>query len=107
MRPSRLFLPLFFALALLFAQQGSTAHAFSHVFAEQGQDQDKRAAHAQTCEKCASYAQLGSALHTPVHHFAVAVFSAEQAAPPLSTFRSHRSFAAFARGPPAPAQKTA
>lgn len=107
MKLSRLFLPLFFALSLLSAQQGSMAHAFSHLFAEQGHEQDKQAPHSLSCEKCASYAQLGSALHSALHEFTIGTFSDTQLIDAFDPFHSHQSLVVSARGPPALPHKTA
>ncbi len=102
MRFSRLFLPLLFAFALLSVQQGSTAHAFSHLFAEQGQD--KQTPHSQTCEKCASYAQLGSALLAALHAFTPLVFAEAKLARSFQPPHSQHALTASARGPPASLQ---
>lgn len=100
MRFSRLFLPLLFVFALLSAQQGSTAHAFSHLFAEQGQD--KQAPHSPTCEKCASYVQLGSALITAPHEFTPLDFADAKLARSFQSAHSQHALAASARAPPVP-----
>jgi hypothetical protein len=60
MRSSRLFVPLFFGLALLFAQQGAVTHSVAHTLAEQSQKQTLP--HHPHCDLCAVYAQVGSAI---------------------------------------------
>ena len=97
---SRLFLPLLFAFTLLFAQQGGISHALRHVLAEQKQ-QDKQAPHPTTCDQCASYAQLGGALNSAFHSFAVTTLSSTTVQQRTVIFNSIHVIAATARGPPA------
>lgn len=100
MSRSRLFLPLLFAFTLLFAQQGSFAHALRHVMAEQKQ-QDKRAPHSNTCDQCASYAQLGGALNSACHTFKAISVSSASVQQFVVACISTQVLAASARGPPA------
>lgn len=58
----RLFLVLSLALLLGIGQQGAAMHAISHFADEQGQSQDNKAHHAAFCDKCVTYASLGSAV---------------------------------------------
>jgi hypothetical protein len=102
MRISRLFLPLLFAFALLTAQQGGAAHALSHILehlAEQKQDQQAPQHHA--CEKCATFAQLGSAPVMGAYNFLLTVVSGETFRHSSITFRFIPALVAVARGPPA------
>ncbi len=95
----RLFLPLLLALTLLFAQQGGISHALRHILAEQKQ-QDKQAPHSNTCDQCASYAQLGGALNSTLHTFALATISSSALPQRSVSFNSIHVIAATARGPP-------
>jgi hypothetical protein len=106
MKISRAMLPLFFAFALLSAQQGGAAHALSHAL-EQTQQQDKQTPHSPACEQCATYAQLGSALHVGTYHFALPAAASAAVLQRSVAFRSIHILAAVARGPPAPLQKIA
>jgi hypothetical protein len=100
MKSARLFLPLLFAIALLFTQQVGAAHALGHAL-EQAQ-QDKKAPHSfAVCEQCAAYAQLGSTLNTPTHHLTPIATADEFVSHREFAFRSPHVFAAAARGPPA------
>jgi len=97
---SRLFTSVFFAFALLFAQQGGALHALRHAFEEQIQQKNKQSPHSQTCEQCASYAQLGSALNSGFLSFDLqsSLFRSFTQAP-LVFFTQH-TLPAIARGPP-------
>lgn len=106
MLASRLLLPFFLVFALLTAQQGGAAHALSHAL-DQTRQQDKQAPHSPACEQCAAYAQLGSALNVGAYDFALAAATGEAVPHHAISFRSIHVFAAAARGPPAPLQKTA
>jgi len=103
MKNYRALLPLFFAFALLSAQQGGAAHALSHSL-EQTRQQDKQAPHSPACEQCATYAQLGSALNVSAYNFAPAPASGEAVLHRAFAFRSIPVLAAAARGPPVPLQ---
>ena len=98
MKLSRLFTPLLFALSLLFAQQVGAAHVLRHTLQEQSQ-QNKQLPH-QACEKCAHYAQLGSALNVAVLDFAPPLEFAETIRHVAVTFHSIHTLTAVARGPP-------
>jgi hypothetical protein len=100
MRLSRFFLPVLFAFALLSAQQVGAEHALSHAFEEQSQ-KDKQAPHSNTCEKCATYAQLGSALSVGNYDFSLPQASDEVVRHYTSTFHHFNNLVADARGPPA------
>jgi len=100
MKNYRALLPLFFAFALLSAQQGGAVHALSHSL-EQTKQQDKQAPHSPACEQCATYAQLGSALNVGAFNFILPAAVGEIVAHRTSAFRSIHTLAAAARGPPA------
>ena len=100
---SRLFLPLLFAFALLTAQQGGAAHALSHALehlSEQTQ-KDKQVPHHHACEKCATFAQLGSAPIMGAYGFALFAVSGVTIQHRAITFRFVHILTAVARGPPA------
>lgn len=104
MRISRLFLPLLFAFALLTAQQGGAAHALSHALeklSEQTQKHDKQVPHHPACEKCATFAQLGSAPIMGAYAFPLTAISSETFQHRSITFHFTTALAAVARGPPA------
>ena len=95
------FFPLLLAFVLLFAQQAGAAHALHHAFEDLTQQQeDKQAPHSDTCEKCADYAQLGSALNVGVYDFTPLVVSDETVQHRNMAFRSIHILAAVARAPP-------
>ena len=98
MKLSRLFTPLFLALALLFAQQVGAAHVLWHTLQEQSQ-QNKNLPHP-ACDKCAHYAQLGSALSVAILDFTPPLFFNEEIRHVAVIFRSIDILAADARGPP-------
>jgi len=101
MKSSRLFQPLFLAFALLFAQQGGAAHALRHALEDLTQQQeDKQVPHSDTCEKCATYAQLGSALNVGAYDFTPPVLFHEMVQQRTIAFRSVPVLAAAARAPP-------
>lgn len=98
MRLSRLFLPLFLAFALLFAQQGAITHSISHVLAEQSQDQSLP--HDKHCDLCAAYAQIGSAVGVSHIDFDFASSFEATLTTYSVTFRSFAFSAFAARAPP-------
>lgn len=98
MKPLRLFLPLLFTLALLFAQQGGLAHSFTHALEEHSQDQSLP--HDKHCELCAAYAQVGSALGSSNIHFDFASCLEETTSTLSVTFRSVAFSIFAARAPP-------
>lgn len=100
MQLSRIFFPLLLAFALLFAQQAGAAHALRHALENQSQ-QDKQTPHSLNCEQCATYAQLGSALGSATHSFALFATADDLVQHRVSTFRTIHTLAAVARGPPA------
>jgi hypothetical protein len=96
-----IFLPLLLAFALLFAQQVGAAHALHHALEDLAQQQnDKQSSHSSTCEQCAAYAQLGSALNVGAHNLTLLHVSDERVQYRTVLFRSIRSLPAVARGPP-------
>jgi hypothetical protein len=99
MKRSRFVLPVIFALALLFAQQVGATHALHHAF-ENVSQKDKAAPHARVCEKCATYAQLASALNVGIFDLALPQAADEVVQHCTIAFQSNRVIAAFARGPP-------
>lgn len=100
MRLARLFLPVSLAFALLFAQQVGAVHTLSHEFEELSQ-KDKQAPHSNSCEKCASYAQMGSALSVGTYDLALPQVTDEAAVHSADNFHSAHLLVAVARGPPA------
>lgn len=99
MKPSRFFLPVLFAFALLFAQQVGAEHVLRHAFEEVSQ-KDKQAPHSNTCEKCATYAQLGSALSVGTYDLPLPQVVNEVVLSFSTTFQSIHTLAATARSPP-------
>lgn len=97
MRPFRLLLPLFLALALLFAQQGAVTHGIVHTLAEQSQDQSLPHQH---CDLCATYAQVGNAVGVGHIHFDFALIPEATYTSPSLSFHSIALFAFAARAPP-------
>jgi hypothetical protein len=96
-----IFFPLLLALALLFAQQAGAAHALRHAFEDLTQQHEgKQAPHSDTCEKCADYAQLGSALNVGAYDFTPLLVSDETVQHRTISFRSAHTLPAIARGPP-------
>ena len=96
-----IFFPLLLAFALLFAQQAGAAHALRHALEDLTQRQEnKPAPHSYTCEKCADYAQLGSALNVGAQDCILLLLSDETVQYPTISFRSARTLPAVARGPP-------
>jgi hypothetical protein len=100
MKLARLLLPLLCAFSLLFAQQAGAAHTLSHALEEQSQH-NKHAPHSTACEKCAAYAQLGSALSPGSIGFSPPQISGAAVWHVAATLRSTHVLAAAARGPPA------
>lgn len=103
---SRLFLPLYFVLALLAAQQAGATHAIGHAL-EQARQHDQHAPQSEACEKCASYAQLGSALNVGTHSPVLISLDGADLPQFAATVQFLRVPAAAARGPPKPLQKAA
>ena len=98
MKPSRLFLPLFLLLALVFAQQGAVTHRIAHVLAEQKQDQSLP--NHEHCELCALYAQVGSAIGSSHVEFDFSAPFEEALTTHSVSFRSVAFTAFAARAPP-------
>jgi hypothetical protein len=93
--------PLLLAFALLFAQQAGAAHTLRHALEDLAQQQkNKQAPHSSTCEKCADYAQLSSALNVGAYDFTPLRISDEAVLRYALPFRSSPIIAAVARGPP-------
>ncbi len=104
MKTGRLFLPVLFAISLLFTQQAGATHMLRHAL-EQSRQQDKKSQqHSQVCEKCATYAQMGNALQTATIDFTPPRVIAETVQYHPAAFRSIPVLAAEARGPPVPLQ---
>jgi hypothetical protein len=96
-----IFFPLLLTFVLLFAQQTGTAHSLRHALEDLAQQQEnKQAPHSSTCEKCADYAQLGSALNVGAYDFIPLPVSGETIQQFTLSFRSAHILAAAARGPP-------
>jgi hypothetical protein len=102
----RTVVPLLFAAVLLFAQQGSALHGLRHAFAEQTQQQDKQAPHANDCEQCTSYSQLGSAINNGDISFKLHASPAGIFAQNYAAFITRHTLPATARGPPSAAFKS-
>ena len=100
MKSARLILPLLCALSLLFAQQAGAAHTLSHALEEQSQH-DKHPSDSPACEKCAAYAQLGSALSAGTTAFTPPQISGVTIRRSTASFQTIHLLAAVARGPPA------
>lgn len=96
----RFFQPLFFALVLLFAQQGGALHALRHALAEQAQQQNKQAPHSPYCEECTTYAQLGSALNSSFLSFELHSSLIQTITQHHVVFFTQHTLTAIARGPP-------
>ncbi|MEJ1959538.1 MAG: hypothetical protein WDM70_09055 [Nitrosomonadales bacterium] len=82
--------------------KAGAAHALHHALGDltQPQEKDKQAPHSDGCQKCADYAQLGSALNVGAYdHAPLLVFSEAYNTAPLA-FRSLHTLPAIARGPP-------
>jgi hypothetical protein len=99
MKSARLILPLLCALSLLFAQQVGAAHTLSHELEEQSQ-QHKHSSDSPACEKCAAYAQLGSALSAGAVAFTPPQISGVSIRHRSTSFQTLHLLAAVARGPP-------
>lgn len=97
----RLFLPVFLAFVLLFAQQGGVVHALRHALAEQSQHQDNQTPHSNACEQCTSYSQLGSALNSSHFSFDLLASLTQELAQHHVAVHTQQTLIATARGPPA------
>jgi hypothetical protein len=106
MKQSRFLLPMMFAFALLFAQQAGATHALHHAFHDLTQ-KSKQAPHSNVCEKCATYAQLASALNVAIIGLDPTQAANEVVRHCTITFHSVGVVAAFARGPPSVLQPIA
>ena len=102
MKLSRFLQPMLLAFALLFAQQAGAAHALHHAFEDlpQHHQEDKQAPHSNTCEKCADYAQLSSALNVGASNFIPLFLSDETVQQFTVSLRFVSVIAAVARAPP-------
>ena len=101
MNLSRLFLPVFLAFVLLFAQQAGVTHALQHALADLAQQQnEKQTSQPKTCEQCETYAQLSNALNVGVYVFALLRVSGETFQHVNIAHRPIPVLAAAARGPP-------
>ena len=94
-------LPLLLAFALLFAQQVGAVHALHHALENLAQQQeDKQSQNSSTCEQCAAYAQLGSALNVGSYDLALLQVSNTRGQYSALYFHSTPALPAVARGPP-------
>ena len=89
----RVFIHLFLAFLLLFAQGGAIAHSVSHLVAPS--QSDKQLPHSPVCDKCVVYAEVGSAISVNATTFVVQQFDAIASLPAPSvvlanlTYRCH------------------
>lgn len=60
------------AMALLIAQFGAQAHAYSHLHSGSGTSTEQLDSHGRQCCECLSFAPLLSAAGSPTHLFAIA-----------------------------------
>jgi hypothetical protein len=100
MMPMRILLSSLLVFFLLFGQQGSVFHALMHEFSEQSQQQKKSSTHANDCEQCLGYAQLGGALNSHYCFFDFLSSAIQDYSSHPSTFLTLRALPALARGPP-------
>jgi hypothetical protein len=98
--PMRIFPSVLLALFLLLGQQGGTLHALKHAFAKQSQQQKKSSPHANDCEQCLGYAQLGGTLNSHYFSFDFLSSATQAYAYHASAFLPRRALPAIARGPP-------
>ena len=106
----RFFAHAVLALLLVLSQQMGMAHALAHALAhgmshasqEQGQRHDAKSLAAdQGCAQCLAFAQIGSALDTPVHFFPAARDTASAIALPDAQPECLRTVCVFqSRAPP-------
>jgi hypothetical protein len=97
----RFFSNLFFAIAVLFAQQGGAMHALRHILAEQAQQQQKKqGSPTHECEQCISYAQIGGALNSSYLTLALLTALTHTLTQHQVVFHSLLPLTATARGPP-------
>ena len=81
MKLQRIFANTFFALALLFAQQGALAHSIAHFLSDEApSQQDKQLPNSKVCDKCLAYAGISGALHSdspiiPLHDTNAGLFA--------------------------------
>ena len=67
MKFQRIFANTFFAVSLLFAQQGALAHGVSHFLSDEAPlQQDNPLPHSKVCDKCIAYAGISGALHSDI-----------------------------------------
>jgi hypothetical protein len=67
MKPQRIFAYTFFAVALLFAQQGALVHGVSHYLSDEApSQQDKPLPNSKVCDKCLAYAGISGAMHSDI-----------------------------------------
>jgi len=97
----RVFLVLTLALLFGLGQQGAAVHAISHLADwQQNQQQPDKGQHETTCDKCVTYAQLGSAVGS--QHFALPTpqHSYHRHAPRAMRAGFSSSYSYSARAPP-------
>ena len=101
-----IYLPLLIAFTLLLAQQVGAIHSLHHNLEDLTQQRDdKKIPHSVSCEMCAVYAQLGSALSVGSYDFIPLVVSYVKIQYRPFAFRITLVLAATARGPPAQLQR--
>jgi hypothetical protein len=67
----RYFTALLFTLLLVITQQGLVAHEISHIDNPISHSQKQDKSHANFCEKCANYSELGSGLTPNFHQYSI------------------------------------
>lgn len=70
----RNFLSLFFAILLVFAQQGAMLHSYEHTadWHQKSSNEGKSTNHSVVCEKCVALANLGAAVSSQSHTLNIA-----------------------------------
>ncbi len=96
----RLLLTLTLALLFGLGQQGAATHAISHLADWQQDQQQDKSSHAPACDKCVVYAELASAVASPI--FALPPATHTLTAAPDQSFRTGSAlyFPYAARAPP-------
>jgi len=99
MKLQRICTVLLFALSLLLAQQGMAAHMLGHAF-EQLRQEHSTPAKVDSCDQCAAYAQIGSALTAASFELAAVPPARLAVAHTFASFTPLTVHSAAARGPP-------
>ena len=70
----RTFLSLFFAILLVFAQQGAMLHSYVHTadWQQKSSNEGKSGNHTEVCGKCVAFANLGNAVSSQAHIIKIA-----------------------------------